>query len=65
MSDTDQPERAWRHYVHDMIEFSEKIVSYTDGLNQNQFVADSRTYLAVAVLINVPGCMQEAHMLTI
>ncbi len=65
MSDADQPERAWRHYVKDMIEFSERIVSDTDGLNRNQFVADTLTYLAVAVLISVPGCMQEAHMLTI
>ena len=47
MSDADQPERAWRHYVKDMIEFSEKFVSDTDGLNRNQFVADIRTYDAL------------------
>ena len=44
MSEGDQPERAWRHYIQDMIEFSKRIVSYTDGLSQTQFVADTLIY---------------------
>ena len=44
MSEGDQPERAWRHFVQDMIEFSKRIGSYTDGLSQTQFVSDTLTY---------------------
>ena len=31
--------REWRFYVDDMIGFSEKVIAYTDGLNQVGFVA--------------------------
>jgi uncharacterized protein with HEPN domain len=32
-------QREWRFYVKDMIEFSEKVVLYTDGMDQEKFVA--------------------------
>ena len=31
-------------YVRDMIEFAEKILDYTNGLDQEAFLADGRTY---------------------
>ena len=37
-------EREWRFYVTDMIGFAEKVVLYTDGLNQEKFVASGLNY---------------------
>jgi uncharacterized protein with HEPN domain len=37
-------QREWRFYVKDMIGFAEKIVSYTDGLDQEKFVASGLNY---------------------
>lgn len=36
--------RHWRLYVRDMIEFAEKALAYTKGLNQSAFTADRLTY---------------------
>lgn len=36
--------RAWSFYVHDMIAFAEKVLAYTDGLDQSSFVASGITY---------------------
>ena len=44
MSDTEQGAREWRFYVQDMVEFSEKVLSYTEGLDQDAFIADGLTY---------------------
>ena len=44
MSDGEQGTREWRFYVEDMIEFSEKVLSYTNGLEQAAFMADGLTY---------------------
>ena len=44
MSDAEQGAREWRFYVQDMIEFSEKVLSYTEGLDQDAFIADGLTY---------------------
>ncbi len=32
-------QREWRFYVSDMIGFAEKVIAYTEGLDQEQFVA--------------------------
>lgn len=37
-------EREWRFYVADMIGFAEKVVIYTDGLDQEKFVASGLNY---------------------
>lgn len=37
-------EREWRFYVTDMIAFAEKVVLYTDGLDQEKFVASGLNY---------------------
>ena len=44
MSDAEQGAREWRFYIQDMIEFSEKVLSYTEGLDQDAFIADELTY---------------------
>ena len=36
--------REWRFYVADMIGFAEKVISYTDGLDQEKFVASGLNY---------------------
>ena len=44
MSSEGQGSREWRFYVTDMIEFCEKILTYTKGMDQAAFVADALTY---------------------
>ena len=36
--------REWRFYIADMIGFSEKILAYTDGMDETQFVASGLNY---------------------
>jgi uncharacterized protein with HEPN domain len=36
--------REWRFYIIDMIEFAEKILSYTEGFDQQRFVENGLTY---------------------
>lgn len=42
MSDASQ--REWRFYLDDMIDFAEKVLAYTDGLDQAGFASSSLTY---------------------
>ncbi len=37
-------ERRWDLYIADMIEFSERALSYTEGLDQSSFLASGITY---------------------
>ncbi len=37
-------EREWRLYLDDLIDFSEKVLAYTNGLDQAAFVASEMTY---------------------
>jgi uncharacterized protein with HEPN domain len=37
-------QREWRFYVTDMIVFAEKVVTYTDGMDQEKFVASGLNY---------------------
>jgi uncharacterized protein with HEPN domain len=55
MSDSRRPERAWRFYVDDMISFAQKVQTYTEGLSQSGFLADSRTYDATLRNIELIG----------
>ncbi len=69
MSDAPQQRREWRFYVRDMLEFGEKVLAYTEGLDQRAFVSDGRTYDATLRNIellgeaatNIPDDVQEAH----
>ena len=61
--------RDWHFYVQDMIEFCEKVLAYTEGLDQAAFVADGRTYDATLrnleligeAATRVPEEAREAH----
>ena len=44
MSDPDLSIREWRFYLNDMIDFAQKVLSYTDGLNQSEFITNGLTY---------------------
>ena len=70
MSDANQEARGWRLYVQDMIGFSEKVLSYTGGLDQAAFVADERTYgyatlrnleLVGEAATHIPEAVRDAH----
>ena len=37
-------QREWRFYVDDMIGFAEKIIAYTDGMDEARFVASGLNY---------------------
>jgi len=36
--------REWRFYLDDMIEFSEKVLTYTDGFDQSRFEQTGLNY---------------------
>ena len=69
MSDADREARDWWFYVQDMIEFSEKVLSYTNGLDQATFIADDRTYdatlrnleLVGEAATHIPRAVRDAH----
>ena len=47
--------REWRFFVGDMIEFAEKVLAYTDGLNQQSFVASGLVFDATVRNLEVIG----------
>ncbi|ADE12080.1 HepT-like ribonuclease domain-containing protein [Sideroxydans lithotrophicus] len=53
MSDT--PVREWRFYLDDMIEFAQKVVLYTEGLNQESFVESGLNYDATVRNLELIG----------
>ena len=69
MFDRREEARDWRLYVQDMIEFAERILSYTEGMDRDAFIADGRTYDAVlrnieiigVAVTHVPGHVREAY----
>ena len=44
MSDVHREERIWRLYIQDMIDSGQKVLTYTDGLEQVAFIAESLNY---------------------
>ena len=44
MSEAVDQGRSWHFYVDDMIDSSQKVLAYTEGLDLEAFVADSLTY---------------------
>ena len=48
-------EREWRFYVDDMIGFVEKVIAYTDGLDQNDFMESRLNYDATLRNIELIG----------
>ena len=69
MSEPDRTLREWRFYVQDMIDFAEKVMSYTEGLDQKTLVADALRYDAVLrnleligeAATHVPDDVRAAH----
>lgn len=48
-------EREWRFYLDDMIDFAEKVLAYTAGLDQPGFVSSGLTYDATARNLELLG----------
>ena len=71
MSDDRTAESAWRDYIQDMLDFSERVLAYTDGLDERAFFTGDLTYDATIhniLLIgeaasNIPLDVREAHPL--
>lgn len=69
MSDGTQPGRQWRFYIDDMIDFAEKVLAYTDGMDQSTFTGSGITYDAVLrnleligeAATHVPEAVRQAH----
>ncbi len=66
---TDQRSRAWHFYVSDMLEFGEKVLSYTEGMDQAAFIADGLAYDATMrnleligeAATHIPRAVREAY----
>lgn len=48
-------EREWRFYLDDMIEFAEKALAYTEGLDQQSFIASGLNYDATVRNLELLG----------
>ena len=67
MSDPDL--REWRFYIDDMIGFAERVIAYTDGLDQERFVASGLNYDATVrnleligeAATHVPDAVRTTH----
>lgn len=55
MSDVGNPEREWRSFITDMITSGEEVLSFTDGLNIDQFQNDELTLKATLWDLRVIG----------
>ena len=55
MCDSEHEGREWYFYIQDMLEFGERALSYTDGLEQDGFTDDARTYDATLRNIELIG----------
>ena len=49
---SDSMQREWRFYLDDMIGFAEKVIAYTNGLDQAGFVASALNYDAALRNLN-------------
>ena len=69
MSEADREGRSWHFYIQDMIDFSEKVLAYTEGMDQEAFIADGLTYDATMRNLqligeaarHIPGEVRQAH----
>lgn len=66
---SDSAQREWRFYLDDMIGFVEKVIAYTQGLDQNGFVGSGLNYDATArnleligeVATHIPDDVRQAN----
>lgn len=69
MSEAGGPPRDWRFYIQDMIGFSERVLSYTEGMDRTAFLADVRTYDATLrnleligeAATHIPEAIRDTH----
>jgi uncharacterized protein with HEPN domain len=67
MSETGQ--REWRFYLDDMIVFAEKVMVYSDGLDQQAFIDSGLNYVATVrnleligeAATHIPETVRQAH----
>jgi uncharacterized protein with HEPN domain len=52
---SDAVQREWRFYLDDMINFAEKVITYTTGLDQARFIASSLNYDATVRNLELIG----------
>jgi uncharacterized protein with HEPN domain len=52
---SDSVDREWRFYIDEMIGFVEKVIAYTDGLEQSVFVASGLNYDATVRNLELIG----------
>ena len=52
---SDAAPREWRFYLDDMIEFAEKVIAYTDGLDQATFIVGGLNYDATVRNLELVG----------
>ena len=55
MCEAEQPDREWRSFLTDMIERGESVLSFTQGMNVNEFQNDERTYKATLWDLSIIG----------
>lgn len=48
-------EREWRFYLDDMVDFAEKVLTYTEGFDQQAFVASGLNYDATVRNLELLG----------
>lgn len=66
---SDAPPREWRFYIEDMIACAERAISYTEGLDQERFVASGLNYDATIrnleligeAATHIPDAIRAAH----
>jgi uncharacterized protein with HEPN domain len=66
---SDDSKREWRFYLDDMVNFTEKVLAYTDDLDQAGFVANGLTYDATLrnleligeAASHIPDKVRSAH----
>lgn len=62
-------QREWRFYLEDMIGFAEKVMIYTDGMDQQAFVESGLNYDATVrnleligeAATHIPDSVRQAH----
>ena len=52
---SDSAQREWRFYIDDMIGFAEKVIAYTQGLDQDGFVGNGLNYDATVRNLELIG----------
>jgi uncharacterized protein with HEPN domain len=66
---SEAPQREWRFYIDDIIACAERAISYTDGMDQEQFVASGLNYDATIrnleligeAATHIPDAVREVH----